>query len=543
MKPVVLFLSLLAMHASAQTITTIAGTGVAAFGGDGGPATAAQLYSPIGICINHGQHMFIADNGNHRVRTIDPGNIISTLAGTGASTSTGDGGPATAASFIHTHGIATDSSEYVYVTDYVGCRIRKFMPGGSITTIAGTGTCAYAGDGGPATAAAIYSPAGITIDKRQNIYFSDRGNARIRKVDRYGTITTIAGDGTVASTGDGGPSTAARVGAVSMLATDADDNLFFTDMVYNRIRRIDTFGAITTIAGTGTAGFSGDWGPAVSAMLSYPDGLTIDGCGNIYFSDVSNYRVRRINIAGIISTIAGTGMTGHTGDGGSALLARVSPSKGMSTDKYGNVYLTTNASSYIRKITVVSNAPVFTGGATQAIVTCMDSVRNIDTVMEVRDLDTLQQLRWTVISIPLHGVVVAGYSAISTGAAIRPAGLTYLPTAGYTGTDSFKVQVGDCGSLADTTTIRVTVMPCGGWLSVSDAADAGLHVYPNPATTMLTITSAEAMGTIALYNMVGEMVGNYESSAVKMQLNIAHLPAGVYLVKAGGRVVSRFVKM
>jgi Secretion system C-terminal sorting domain/NHL repeat len=543
MRPIICLLFLFPLFANAQIITTIAGNGTGGSTGDGGPATSALVFSPYGICMDRSQNIYFADFGNHRVRGIDASGVIHGDAGTGASGYGGDGGPATAALFSYVYGVATDTAESIYVCDYVNMRVRKFIVGGSIITIAGNGMAGYSGDGGPATAAELYSPAGITFDKRQNIYIADRGNYRIRKVDPSGIITTIAGDGTSGYSGDGGPATNAKLNFPNMMATDAAGNLYFTDPGNYRVRKVDTSGIITTIAGIGVAGYSGDGLAASTALINWPEGITIDGCGNIYFDDGLNYRIRKINTAGIVSTVAGIGSLGYTGDGGSPLLARISEARGLAADKYGNIIIAGSNGNNIRKIFIAAHPPAFTEGHSQSIAVCMDSLRNIDTVLAISDLDTAKTVTWRVLSAPAHGTLVAAYQTTTTGAVIIPPGLSYTPVTGYIGNDSFKVQVADCGNLFDTTTVYVTVVACG---TLDTKATAGTEiktdVYPNPVTKVLTVTSTEMMRTITITNLAGETVYTHSYNAIRVQIDMANQPAGVYFVKVNGTAVKRFVK-
>ena len=277
---------------SAGTITTIAGTGERRFGGDGGPAIQAQLDAPSGVVVDGAGNLYIADRANHRIRKVDSTGTITTLAGTGERGFGGDGGPASQAQLNFPTGVAVDEAGNLYIADLANHRIRKVDSTGTITTLAGTGERGFGGDGGPASQAQLNFPTGVAVDEAGNLYIADWSNARIRKVDGTGTITTIAGTGELGFGGDGGPAIQARLSLPYSVAVDGAGNLYIADQYNNRIRRVDSTGTITTIAGTGERGFSGDSGPATQAQLDDPTGVAVDGAGTLYIADASNHRIR-----------------------------------------------------------------------------------------------------------------------------------------------------------------------------------------------------------------------------------------------------------
>ena len=294
-------------------IFTFAGTGLTGgVVGDGGPPAEAQLSRPAGLALDGSGNLYVAENVTHRIRRIDADGVITTIAGTGERGSGGDGGPATEAQFFFPDDLAVDGSGNLYVADKNNNRIRRIDTQGVITTIAGTGERGFGGDGGPATEAQLVRPAGLALDGLGNIYVVDSGNNRIRRIDADGVITTIAGAGERGSGGDGGPATEAQFFFPDGLALDGSGSLYLADINNNRIRRIDAEGVITTIAGTGERGFGGDGGPATEAQLSGPAGLALDGSGNLYVTDFINSRIRRIDAEGVITTIGppngGTGI-------------------------------------------------------------------------------------------------------------------------------------------------------------------------------------------------------------------------------------------
>ncbi|MFE2758151.1 RICIN domain-containing protein [Actinosynnema sp. NPDC059335] len=285
------------------TATVVAGNGTQGGGGDGGPATSAQLSYPAGIAVDAGGSLYIAGWHNHRVRVVAPNGVITTVAGTGVGGSDGDGGPATSARLSYPVDVAVDGAGSLYVIDLDSHRVRK-VSNGVITTVAGTGTAGFDGDGGPATAARLFGPRSIAVDGAGNLYIADTGNYRVRKVAADGVITTVAGSGTSGGGGDNGPATAAQLSHAIQLAVDGAGTLYISDSVHHRVRKVAANGVITTVAGTGTAGFDGDGGPATSARLNCPVGVEVDGAGNLYIADSRNDRIRRVSPSGVITTVA-----------------------------------------------------------------------------------------------------------------------------------------------------------------------------------------------------------------------------------------------
>ena len=391
----------------AGNITTTAGTGKRGFSGDGGPAISAQFYSPTGIAVSASGVIYIADKVNNRVRKIAADGVITTIAGTGSYGFSGDGGPAIAAQLAYPTDVLLTTSGELLIAESGNRRVRKIATNGTITTIAGNGNAGFGGDGGPATSASFQSLNGLVLDVDGNLYISDSFNNRIRKVDNSGTITTVAGNGAFGNAGDGGPASQATIGLPAYLAFDASGALYVTQ-TNGWIRRIDMNGTISTIAGTGTGDFSGDGGPAAQATLNNPAGIRISA-GAIFVADKSNYRVRKIsggiistivggfsgdsgpatsaytrsadfidtptntsvdklgnvNVTdryshqirkvtptGVISTLAGTGVVGYTGDGGPATQAKLAYPRGVATDQTGNTYVVDQYNSRIRKIDV-----------------------------------------------------------------------------------------------------------------------------------------------------------------------------------------------
>jgi uncharacterized protein (TIGR03437 family) len=412
-------------------ITTVAGTGQGGYSGDGGPSTAALLNYPYGVAVDAAGSLYIADTGNGRVRRVSPTGIITTVAGRGVGNYSGEGGPATAAWLYSPEGVALDPAGNLYIAESSACRILKVAPGGTITTVAGRWS-GYSGDAGPATAASLNTPIGVAADVAGNLYIGDTWNRRIRKVTTAGTITTQAGNGQYRSGGDGGPATAAPLYGPRGLAVDAAGTLYVADTSNNRIRKVTPAGIITTVAGGGSAypgyggpataafldeplgvavdaagnlyipyssmcvvlkatpggtittvagpvggggGYSGDGGPATAALLANPQSVAMDTVGNLYIADASNYRVRKVTAAGTITTVAGNGQKGYSGDGGPATAASLNWPFGVAVDWAGNLYIADGNNRRVRKVTpdgvittVAGGGQVFPGDGGPATV-------------------------------------------------------------------------------------------------------------------------------------------------------------------------------
>ena len=337
------------VDAASGNISTIAGTGTQGFSGDGGPAAAAQLSFPYGTAVDGAGNLYIADKENQRIRKVDAAGNISTFAGSGT---TGDGGAASAAQLRQARGIAADDTGNLYIAGRH--RIRRVdAASGVISTIAGTGAAGFGGDGGPAAAAQLNFPHQLSVDGAGNVYIADRDNQRIRKVDAAtGDISTIAGTGAGGFGGDGGPAAAAQLNAPSDATLDAAGNVYIADRINQRIRKVDAAsGVISTIAGTGAGGFGGDGGPAAAAQFNFPNSAALDAAGNVYIADRENHRIRRVDAAsGEISTVAGTGEAGFSGDGGPAAAAQLRLPRDTAVDAAGNLYIADTNNRRIRKV-------------------------------------------------------------------------------------------------------------------------------------------------------------------------------------------------
>lgn len=346
-------------QSSAQLITTVAGNGISGSPlGDGGPATAANLGIFAGLAFDDVGNLYLTDENKNRLRKIDANTgIITTVAGDGTAGYSGDNGPATGAVFNELTWVAIDRHNNIYVTDGYNERIRKINAvTGIITTVAGNGTVGFNGDNILATAAQLNTPHGIAVDFVGNLYIVDNANFRIRRVDTFGIITTIAGNGNSGYGQDGIQATQTEVAGIYGLCLDNEGNVYFSEQDNNRVRKVNIgTGIITTVAGTGNAGFSGNGGPAVSGELHWPFGIKIDAIGNLYIADRVNNRIRKVDTAGIIHSIAGSGITGFSGDGGLADTAKLNRPEGVTVDLCGNVYFTDAQNNRIRKVTFHPN--------------------------------------------------------------------------------------------------------------------------------------------------------------------------------------------
>lgn len=332
-------------------INTVAGSDTSGFSGDGGAATSASLYAPSGVTVDSSGNLYIADTLNNRIRKVDVSGKISTVAGTGTGGYMGDGVAATSTWLNRPQGVAVDNSGNLYIADTWNNRIRKVDMSGEISTVAGTDFAGYSGDGGSAAVAALNEPKGLAVDRSGNLYIADSGNHRIRKVDLSGKISTVAGSGDFGVSGDGGDATLAKLSFPTGIAVDSSGNLYF--VCDFQIRKVDTLGKISTVVGLYKDGFSGDGGPALTAELFRPQGVAVDSGGNLYISDYWNFRIRKVDAAGIINTIAGTGREDFSGDGGPATSADLGGPIGVAVDSSGNVYLS-DAYHRVRKLSLTA---------------------------------------------------------------------------------------------------------------------------------------------------------------------------------------------
>ncbi len=360
--------------AATGNIQLVAGNGQSSLSGDGYQATTAELGFPQGLSLDGSGNLFLADSNNNVIRKVTASTgIITTVAGMGTSGYTGDGGLATAAQLNYPTGVVTDASGNIFFADASNAVIREVVAAtGNIQTIAGTGTFGYSGDGGPATSATLYYPQDLKLDSSGNIFFSDSGNSVIREiVAATGNIQTIAGTGTAGYTGDGGPAKTAQLSNPNGVFLDASGNLFFADSSNSVVREVvAATGTIQTIAGNNTFGYSGDGGPAMSAALNFPSAVYVDASGNLFIADVGNAVIREVVAStGNIQTVAGNGLYDFSGDGGPALNAAIGAPFYIAPDLAGNYYIADLTSNRVRKVLASGSSPSPAASLSQTTLT------------------------------------------------------------------------------------------------------------------------------------------------------------------------------
>ena len=393
---------------STGMISTFAGTGTGGFGGDGGSATSSLLWGPRGVAADGSGNVYIADTFNSRVRRVDSSGAISTFAGTGTRGFGGDGGAAISARLDGPDGVAADGSGNVYIADFGNDRIRRVDSSGNISTIlaapavrsprgvavdgsgnvyvaelsrvrkvdaltnevstlASAGSYGFGPDGVAATSSLLAAPGRVAVDGSGNVYITDRDSHRVRKVAPSGIISTFAGTGMQGFDGDGGAATSARLQEPTGVAVDGSGNVYIAQGNNHRIRKVAPSGIISTFAGSGAFGFGGDGGSATSAQFTWPEGVAVDGSGNVYFATWGDARIRKVAPSGIISTFAGSSALGFGGDGGPAASAMLDSPRGVAVDSSGNVYIADRGNHRIRKVDPLGIISTFAGGGTDGI--------------------------------------------------------------------------------------------------------------------------------------------------------------------------------
>ncbi|WP_433755665.1 hypothetical protein [Nocardia sp. CA-135398] len=340
-----------------EAITTVAGTGTEGYSGDNRPATDADLDYPEGVAVDGAGNLYIAERYNHRVRKVDHATgVITTVAGTGTAGYNGDNKLAIDADLNAPFGVAVDGVGNLYIVDRVNYRVRRVDHAtGVITTVAGTGTAGYNGDNQLAIAADLNVPEGVAVDGVGNLYIADLHNHRVRRVDPAGVITTVAGTGAEGYNGDDQPAIHAELDYPEGVAVDEAGNLYIAERYNHRVRKVDhATGFITTVAGTGTEGYNGDNQPAIDAELHYPNGVVVDRAGNLYIADEGNQRVRRVDPAtGFITTVAGTGAAGYNGDNQPAIDADLDYPEGVAVNGAGSLYISDTVNHRVRSVEAV----------------------------------------------------------------------------------------------------------------------------------------------------------------------------------------------
>ncbi|MET7390619.1 hypothetical protein ACFYPT_38060 [Streptomyces sp. NPDC005529] len=330
-----------------RAMTTLAGTAKGDFTGDGGPAHHATLAYPRGVAVGPDATVYIADTFNHRIRHIGTDGTITTLAGTGESGFSGDGGPAHHAELAYPRDVAVGPDATVYIADSFNRRVRFVTTDGIMSTLAGTGQLGFSGDGGPAHLAPLSDPRGVAVGPDATVYIADTANNHVRLVTKDGVITTLTGTGQGGFGGDDGPARQATLRSPHGVAVGPDGAVYIADMSNHRIRRIGTDGIITTVAGTGHQVFGGDGRAADQATLHSPHGVAVGPDGAVYIADTFNHRIRHIGTDGIITTVAGTGQHGYGGDDGPAHHATLAYPHAIAMGPGSLIHVTTD--HYLRR--------------------------------------------------------------------------------------------------------------------------------------------------------------------------------------------------
>ena len=511
-------------------ITTVAGGGAAGLG-DGAPAAQAQLSYPAAVAVDATRNLYIADLGNNRIRKVATSGIITTVAGDGHKGLSGDGGLAVSAGLNQPHGLAVDSAGNLFIADSFDFSIRKVSPEGIIATVAGNGTRSFSSDGGDATSVGLDFPTRLAVDEAGNLFVTDGG--RVRKVSPNGTITTAAGDGTCCFSGDGAPATAAQVFPIDV-AADMDGNLFIAG--FDRIRKVSASGIISTVAvggnpGDGACCFSGDGGPATSAQLFGPRGVASDRAGNLFIADPGNFRVRKVSSGGVISTVAGNGTKGSSGDGGPATSAQLNGPQGLAVDTEGNLLI---ADSFaVRKVspggtitTVIASGTVVPGdsAALFAVGVAVDRTGNVF----IADFNNrrVRKASPSGMITTVAGNGAYGYSG--DGGPATSAELEY--PVGVVVDDAGNLFIADQGVVRKVSTSgTITTVAGGGTLSGS-ASDGG------PATNALLSfpygLALDASGNLFIADPGANFViGEFGNSSVRRIFRVS--PGGVITNIAG----------
>lgn len=406
--------TILSMQAYAQQkIITIAGTGIGGFNGDGIAAAGALLHAPNGVAVDGSGNVYVQDYSNNRIRKISTTGYITTIAGTGTAGNSGDGSVGTSAD-IRPYGVAVDKSGNVYFSDAGTGVVRKINTLGIISRYAGTAVPGYDGDNGPATAAKLDAVAGLAFDMSDNMYLADGRANVIRMVKKStGIITTIAGDGTMSVSGDGFPATSVGLDSPFAVAADRRGNVYFSDMNSHRVRKVDVDGMLTTVAGTGISGYSGNMGPATNAQLNHPAGLAVDSIGNLYIADADNDVIRKVDTFGVITTVAGNHTPGFGGDLGDPIGANLHTPYGVAIDRYGSLYIADANNQRIRKTFYATAVTPVTGKGN--IESFPNPFKNELVISGVNKTDkiTVLDLAGRVI-LPVHDCTADGVQQIAT---------------------------------------------------------------------------------------------------------------------------------
>ncbi len=541
------------------TISTYAGSAASGFSGDNGPADKAALTAPMALALDSSGNLYILTNGDGRIRKVDTKAVITTVAGAGtAGFADGD---AAKAQFYFPTGLAIDGSGNLFVADALNMRIRK-VASGSVSTVAGNGILSYSGDNGPALAAQLNTPLGVAVDASGAVYVADAYNNVVRKVAKNGVISNVAGNG---QAGNSDPQldhpqavaadpagnvyiadtqnsrirkvTAAGTGSnlagsdqfytPTGVAADAAGNVYVADLSRNMVRRISAGGAVTTVAGTGNAGSSGDGKAATSALLNSPRAVALDAAGNLYIADSGNYRIRRVDTGGVIATIAGNGLPGYSGDLGPAVNAQIGSVISLAADASGNVYFSDGtrvrkvfASGFITTL-AGSGQPGYSGDGGLASAAQLNSPAGvaIDTNGNIYVADSGNNAV-RLLQPAANGLSI---SAVTSGATnqpgvIAPGEVVVLYGAGMGPAQLVPFQLNGAGLV--------------------DTALAGTRVFFNGSPAPVLYTSAGQVGVVAPYNLTGpkaDVVATYQGQvSAALTVSVAASAPGLFTLNGSG---------
>ena len=526
-----LFIYFNAAFVNAQIITTLAGNGFVTYGGDNGLAVLASIGLCGGITVDNTANIYFGQ-ANNTIRRVSIADTITTLVGNGIAGFSGDNNLAFSAQInTPTAGfLATDYKGNIYIADCYNNRVRKINSiSGIITTFAGSGATGagsgnFGGDSGFATQALLNAPSYISCDFLGNVYINDYLNHRIRKVDTFGIITTIAGNGTQGFSGDNGLATLAQLNQTLGLKIDYSGNIFFIDN--GRVRKINiSNGIITTIAGNGIQGFGGDMGPATAAQFFVPQDVAIDKFNNLYICDRDNNRIRRIDTFGVITTVVGIGTLGYSGDNSPAINAQLNMPRALAFDLCDNLLISDNGNRRIRKVWFNT-----------------DTLPQVNATITPNDTVVTGTQVTTTSTATNHGTITS-YQWVKNGAnAGTNSAYTYTPVNGDSVYCIVTVRACTGRMYTDTTTaIHITVTGDAG---VASTTNSTIHTYPNPVTDVLHVATTEPKHYV-LHNLMGITLlqGSVEKQNI---IDMKAIPAGIYLLQLtniqGQREVVRVVK-
>jgi hypothetical protein len=561
----------------AQNIYTVAGIGTPGFSGDGGPAVLAELKWPLGMALDAAGNIYISDTYYGLIRKVDANGIITTIGGGGTSSS--DGILATSAIIPKPTGIDVDISGNIYFTQIDNNLVRKINTSGIISTVAGVATTSggFSGDGGPATSAMLDGVSDVAVDVTGNIYIADGGNGRIRMVNTSGIINTIAGSNS-GILGDGGLATSAQLIWPLGVAVDNNSNVYITDYYHERVRRVDGAGIITTVAGTGVQGYSGDGGLAINAEIAAPRGIKVDGTGNVYIAEYG-YRVRKINNSGIISTVAGKDTSGYSGDGGPAVLAKLSLAD-VTVDAFGNIFICDTYNNRIRKVcgnlplTILSSMTVTCASESATLsvngagsYTWSTGITNTNIIVAPTVTTTYTVNQSDMVGCSNSGVITQSVNPVPTltvsatsntmcayeSVTVTASGAdTYTWSTANTNheivvspsvTTTYTVEGSNTYSCSTSSVITIMVDPCVG---IKENNINNIKIYPNPTVNTLNISdenNAFENSIIEVTNYLGQTI---IKQAYSNTVDVSKLPIGIYTleinIKGRQSFYSKFIK-